>query len=182
MVSHRWAITSGERRAVVQALCRCPAWGPASAAIADVLGRRIHEKSPSLAVIQLPVTWLVFCWWQRLHAYCKYPYSTKTVVNLLGYTHISMGSHSTWSFPTSPHSWLVFLTCLPPHLTTKRSQLEKIAQKTGRLSVVRQVWTKPVPLRNFVSFRFWGWGLAGCAMQCCGKGAEMGIGSNRWLE
>ena len=115
IMSHRWAITCGESRDAVQPLCRCPAWAPESTAVVDVLGRRIYEKSPSLAVIQLPVTWLGFCWWQRLHAYCKYLYSTETGASPLGYTQTFMGTHIKRLFPTPPRSWLVFLTCLPPN-------------------------------------------------------------------
>lgn len=172
VMSHQWAITCGERRDTVQLLCRCLPWGPGSTAIADVLDRRINVKSPCLVMIQLPVIRLGFCRWQRLHAYCKYLHCTKPSASPLGYAHTFMGVHIKSFFPTSPHSWLIFLTCLSPNLISERSQLVNVTRKTGRLSVVRRVWTKPVPLRHFVSSTFRGWGLAGCAMQPCGRSGD----------
>lgn len=68
-----------------------------------------------------------------------YPYYTKTDASLLGYIHTFMAVQIEWSFPTSPHSWLILATSSSPNYNSERRQLIKIPQETGRLRLVRQV-------------------------------------------
>lgn len=109
IMSYHWVITYGEGMDTVQPLCRSPTWSPGSTTIADISDRRVYDENPSLTVIQLPATWLGFCWWKSYALTLSTCIALK-LVPVLWATHLLLWDVHIKGF--SP-TWLIFLACVP---------------------------------------------------------------------
>lgn len=89
------------------------AWGATNAAIADILDKRTEEKSAFSAMVQLPMTGILLM--AKVTCIC-----IETGASPLGYTQTFMAVQIEWSFPTSPHSWLILATSSSPNYVSER--------------------------------------------------------------